>query len=1120
MDFQVNDRRGQRHEPGPEASPAPRGLLVTSEQGLNAYRRQREPWERVAQEMSRNRRIAALRKQGNFGDVGLMGAGVPAADMTYALGRPRDPMFYWRQNNLPFDITKDEEMAKLREFCRLLYFSHPILASCIDIFSKYPLQGAKVVCKDHQLQEFYEDLFFDQLDYGDYLVSLSREVWMVGEAFPLATFNETLGIWDSEELLHPNDVFVERSPISREPRFLIRLPEALREVLRTRQPVWEYNQLVEEYPELVAYAGENSRMPVSNMLLKQIKFEADVFHKRGLPIIMRAFRSVLQEEMLNTAMDAIADRLYTPLILAKLGASASDLGTEVPWIPEPADLDEFREALDAALAGDFRLMVHNFATTIESVFGREEMPDLSGDFDRLEDRILMSFGLSRTMLQGGEAGETYAADALNRDVVTELMTHHQRRLQNFFHDRARIVAEAQEHFDYDVRGGKRYVRMEEVLEVDEETGEERIVEQPKLLVPELEFDCTALDTQVLTPSGPVDAASLRPGDLVVAWDERLGAVERPVLISQTNGYQSILEITTRLGRKIKTTDNHPFLTKQGWLKAKQLTVGDALRVGTDYHPSSTTEFDWDELYFLGYMTGDSSLGHEECVFTVEPEDSALVQWMEEFVDRYNCHLVQTRPHAYRISSNAPRGVRSGIKDLLRHHGLKGTIKKDRRIPPTVWALGQCAWGAYLSGYLDADGTVSVRHARISWTAGPHGQLLRDVQCMLGLLGVRSDLGEYNSPNSRTGTVSSKWMLNVGQKESIEILRSVLSSRLSRKQCIREIDTVIRAERNRVCNADTLARIHSLESTGSTGAEISRIIGISRSVVYRALRGAYDAPVSSRVERTWDRVESIAVAEVEETWALTIAGCHTHITEGLVTHNTLNLSDEAQERQFIEALTASGVPVPQERRILGTGLDFEEMVEKKKQEQIRLAVVEQETRRETYIALRDAGLPIPDDLREDFEPRALNAPEPSDEDAVLPTLGTQDVATPALAPTEEDEQEGADEDTGAQVIPMMAPAPQEGDQRPPESDEARATMPKPAGYRSFRPGQIRQAMREHYAPPDNTIEDQRHEDGSVTPRPENYRPSGLYGPPRHVGMRRYVQIPDEDRWRCEWDEEPA
>jgi hypothetical protein len=732
-EFRVNDRRGQRR---PESTPGstPSGIVVPT-RSLSPGRAYTE--DPVVAEMRRNRRVAAIRKRAN-GGAGIVSdtftGGGGGGDLAFALGRPRDPMFYWRQNNLPFDISKDEEMAKLREFCRLLYLSHPIIASCIDIYAKYPLQGMSIKCKDNQLKEFYEDLFFEQLDYKKFLVDVSREKWMVGEAFPLGTFNEILGVWESEELLHPNDVFVERSPISRDPRFLIKLPQALRDVLRNRQPVWEYQQLVESYPELVAYAGENSRMPVSGMLLKQIKFDADTFHKRGIPIIMRAFRAVLQEEMLNTAQDAISDRLYTPLLLAKLGATASDLGTDVPWIPTQDELDDFRESLDEALAADFRVMVHNFATTIENVFGKEEMPDLSGDFDRIEDRMLQTFGLSRTMLQGAEAGETYAADALNRDIVTQLMTDHQKQLKDFARDRMRIVAEAQEHFDYDVRNGKRYVKMEEVLLRDEETGEDKIVEQPKLLVPELEFD------------------------------------------------------------------------------------------------------------------------------------------------------------------------------------------------------------------------------------------------------------------------------------------------------------------------------------------------------------------------------------------------------------TLNLADQAQERQFIEALTATGVPIPQERRILGTGLDFEDMLEQKKQEQIRLAVLEQETRKETYEALRDAGLPIPDDLKQDFQPMALNAQDPSEQDMVIPTMGTNDTPTPALAPSEEDlaegEDEGADDtDSQAQVIPMpvSAQTPEEGDQRPPESDEQRASMPKPAsrkvaGFR-YRYGQIRRAIAAHYVPPDNSIEDVKDEEtGMVTRNPQNYRPTGLYGPPRHIGMRRYVEIEPGEKWKPEWDEE--
>lgn len=411
------------------------------------------------------------------------------ADLGFATGRPRDPLFYWRQNNLPYDFNKEDELSKIRQFLRLLYITHPVLASCVDIFSKYPILGLEITSKDDKITDFYTELFLspDHLNYEQFLIDLGREYWLVGEAFPFATFNESLGIWEEEELLNPDKVEVHKSPFMREPSFFIGLPDSIQQILETRQPVWEYNRLVQAYPKLINYSREESRMPVSNVLLKQLKFKGDTFNVRGIPLSMRAMRSIIQEEMLNSAMDAIADRLYTPLILVRLGASASDLGTQEPWVPTPEDNANFREALDTALAGDFRAIISHFATDIESVFGREQMPDLTADFDRLEERILQSFGLSKTLLSGASAGETYAADALNKDLVTQLLTTYQNILRQHFRQRAAVVAEAQEHYDYDVRNGKRYVKMEEVLEIDEETGEERIVKQPKLLIPELRF---------------------------------------------------------------------------------------------------------------------------------------------------------------------------------------------------------------------------------------------------------------------------------------------------------------------------------------------------------------------------------------------------------------------------------------------------------------------------------------------------------------------------------------------------------------------------------------------------------------------------------------------------------
>lgn len=440
--------------------------------------------EKTRAEMARNRAIN--RKQGSL-------TGNPAnrsgADISFATGRPRDPLFYWRQNNLPYDFADPDELRKVRLYSRLLYLTHPMIASCVDIYSKFPLLGMELKCKDDKLTEFYTDLFLteDGLNYEEFMLDVGREYWTVGEAFPFGTFNEKLGIWDSEELINADDVEVQRSPFMKDPRYFIRLPETIRRVLNERQPVWEYTKLIQSYPELVHYGADDARMPVSNVLLQQLRFKSDTFNMRGVPILTRAMRAVIQEEMLNSAVDAIADRLYTPLILARLGASASDLGTEQPWIPSQDQLADFEEALDAALAADFRALIYHFAVEIEPVFGREQMPDLTGDFDRLEDRILQTFGLSKTMLTGADAGQTYAADALNRDLIAQLLTTYQKMIIRHYRKRALIVAEAQEHFDYEERNGKRYVITEEILEVDEETGEERIVEQPKLLIPDMQM---------------------------------------------------------------------------------------------------------------------------------------------------------------------------------------------------------------------------------------------------------------------------------------------------------------------------------------------------------------------------------------------------------------------------------------------------------------------------------------------------------------------------------------------------------------------------------------------------------------------------------------------------------
>lgn len=183
------------------------------------------------------------------------------------------------------------------------------------------------------------------------------------------------------------------------------------------------------------------------------------------------------------SQDAIAERLYSPLVLVKLGIQDMGQGRG-PWIPSYDDIRSMRDEFDVALSSDFRLMVHHFGIEVNNVFGREQMPRLDQDFDRVEKRLMQTFGVNPSLLQGGAASQPYASSALQAEFLSQILRTYQNYLKRHYEARAKIVAEAQGHYDYETRGDTRVPIMEEVVEYDED-GNEVIVEKNKLLIPDI-----------------------------------------------------------------------------------------------------------------------------------------------------------------------------------------------------------------------------------------------------------------------------------------------------------------------------------------------------------------------------------------------------------------------------------------------------------------------------------------------------------------------------------------------------------------------------------------------------------------------------------------------------------
>lgn len=406
-------------------------------------------------------------------------------DVYNAIPRFYDPLEYWDLSGLPWNVQDEGHRHKLHKWLRLYYATHYLVPILVDIFTRFPLVGMELESKDPYITDFYEDLFFDQLDYGEFLVSLGREFWVVGEAFPLGSFDEDLGVWEREELINPEDVVIENFPMLGSQQLKIVPPDYLKRMAQLKQPAKEYRQLEMNYPDLIPYLLRGEHIPISSVLLRQIGNKLNDWDDHGTPILLRGLRTLLHEEKLLASQDAIAERLYSPLILAKLGIQ--DMGDGMPpFIPGPEELDSVRDDFDLALSSDFRLMVHHFGLEVTSVFGREQMPRLGDDFDRIEKRLMQVFGVNPSLLSAGSGGQPYASSALQAEFLNQILKTFQNTLIKHYKERAMVVAEAQEHFDYEVKGNSRIPVYETIVEWDLD-GNKTLREVPKLLIPDMKF---------------------------------------------------------------------------------------------------------------------------------------------------------------------------------------------------------------------------------------------------------------------------------------------------------------------------------------------------------------------------------------------------------------------------------------------------------------------------------------------------------------------------------------------------------------------------------------------------------------------------------------------------------
>lgn len=330
------------------------------------------------------------------------------------------------------------------------------------------------------------------------------------------------------------------------------------------------------------------------------------------------------------------------------------------------------------------------------------------------------------------------------------------------------------------------------------------------------------------------ADALVTGDMVEAFDETTGQLVRARV-----GRVALMEpspihfITTHRGRSIETNGDHPFWCRTGkesapeygWKKASEIQRGDrvAVALGKARTPLGGKRLHHDTARFLGIYAGDGGGSTSPRITSVDPEVPAFVA---EFVGRSDERLAPLPDGVHFDVRHQATGMltMTPTKRLLKRHGMWGKTCDNKRVPAQVFTSGAKAWAAFLSGYLDTDGHVSAD--AIIWVSKSFG-LLEDCQHLLSYLDIQSSV---------TASTEERYRLEVRDAASFDNAARLLTPLVARK-------------------ATALLALSGRD----------RRTGTDR--------------------RGFDRVTWNAPVGKAPTIGIEVETYHTHITNGLITHNT-------------------------------------------------------------------------------------------------------------------------------------------------------------------------------------------------------------------------------------------
>jgi len=453
----------------------------------------------------------------------------------------------------------------------------------------------------------------------------------------------------------------------------------------------------------------------------------------------------------------------------------------------------------------------------------------------------------------------------------------------------------------------------------------RAVEARKPPIPMLADlrECVTGETLVILSDGsrvPVrDLVGATPEVLALSEEGRVGTAQSDRVWCVGN--RPVFRVRLASGRVIRATGNHRLLGANGWKRVNELGVGDRLAIARELpEPSATDAWPDSRVALLGQLIGDGSyLSHQPMRYTTSSEENSAIvaeAAQKEFGARVTRYAGRRTWHQLLISGNGNRWHPAGVNQWFREIGIFGQRSYEKRIPESAFRLGNVQIGLLLRHLWATDGTITPRakgrgdHA-VVFSTNSQG-LAQDVAGLLLRLGIVARLQQVQQGTYRPmhvvrvsgGMDQQRFLDRVGAFGPKKAGADKLAAALIGKVHNTNVDTVpvevfLQVKQSMRAHGISQRQMAVMRGT-SYGGSAHFSFAPSRSMLaeYAAILDDGVLAAQATNDLFWDRIASIEPDGKEEVFDLTVPGPASWLADGIVSHNSGAIEQDADVVMFI------------------------------------------------------------------------------------------------------------------------------------------------------------------------------------------------------------------------------